>query len=84
MTPVTQILILLKIFFSPFFIVNILTASLHFLYVTVVWKSNSVTQFGDENKDKKRRIKVRRWTLKIILFIKYLQYIKGHQPTIWP
>jgi hypothetical protein len=27
MTPVTQILILLKIFFSPFFIVNILKAT---------------------------------------------------------
>jgi hypothetical protein len=36
------------------------------LRVTLVWKSNFVTQFGDENNDKKRRIKVRRWTLKII------------------
>ena len=35
-----------------------------------MWKSNTVTQFRDENNDKKRRIKVRRWTLKIIFIHK--------------
>ena len=80
MTPVTEILTLLKIFFSPFFIINVcqyFNGQLTFLYVTVVWKSNTVTQFRDENNDKKRRIKVRRWTLKIIFIhtIFTIQYV---------
>ena len=73
MTPVTEIVTLLKIFFSPFFIINVcqyFNGQLTFLYVTVVWKSNSVTQFGDENNGKKRHIKVRKWTLRIIFIHK--------------
>jgi hypothetical protein len=46
-----------------------------------VWKSNTVTQFGDENNDKKRHIKVRRWTLKIICIHKiFTIYQKGTHP----
>ena len=73
MTPVSEILTLLKIFFSPFFIINVcqnFNGQLTFLYVPVVQKSNSVSHFGDENNDKKRHIKVRRWTLKIIFIHK--------------
>ena len=92
MTPVTEILTLLKIFFSPFFIINVcqnFNGQLTFLYVTVVQKSNSVTQFGDENNDKKQRIKVRRWTLKIIFIhkiftISMVTIHLTHQPSIWP
>ena len=89
MTPVTEILTLLKIFFSPYFIINDcqnFNSQLTFLYVTVVQKFNSVTQFGDENNDKKRCIKVRRWTLKIIFIHKIftIPYINGHHSSNTP
>jgi hypothetical protein len=48
--------------------VNILTASLHFCMSQLCGNPTPLrsSEFGDENNDKKRRIKVRRWTLKII------------------